>query len=125
INGTAADKILTLETDPGTGNPSYVLKVGAVTMPRVVLFVMPTSFTFNGNGGNDKMIVNLLAGEAFRVGPIAFDGGIGTDSIQVNGAGQSLFLFLTAAVGPGDGVIRLGSPTDPVPLTFSNLEPVD
>src|SRR5262249_39935875 len=83
INGTSGDDVLVLSRDGAVGTVSYVLdNAAAVTLSNV------TSFTFNGQGGNDVLTVSLAnGGPLVSGGAVSFDGGSGVNTLNLDAAG--------------------------------------
>jgi hypothetical protein len=109
VNGTAADDTLTLGRTPGgaVGDITFVLNGNSTALKGV------TSFTFNGNDGNDSLTVSLTDGNPIVSGNVVYDGGNGTDAVSFAANGLPV---VTTATG-----VTAGS--QPVQLT--NVETVN
>jgi hypothetical protein len=92
LGGTDGDDTLVVQATPGgaAGDVTYVLN----GEPPVALSSVP-SFTFSGGQGNDTLTVNLANGAPLVGSPIAFDGGAGANTLDLDAAG------LPVHVSPG------------------------
>jgi hypothetical protein len=84
VDGTIGDDNLVLMRTPGgqPGDITYTLNGAAPVSLRGV-----TSFTFNGGAGNDTMTVSLAnGGPIVSNGPVAFDGGTGVNTLNLDAA---------------------------------------
>ncbi len=109
LDGTAGDDVVVLEKVSGV--TQFTLNGGAP------LPVIGTKFTFNGSDGNDRLLVKFANG-----GPgltqVTFDGGTGTDILQIDAAG------LDGSYRPGgadSGTVTVGGQ----PVGFTTAEQVD
>jgi predicted enzyme related to lactoylglutathione lyase len=109
IMGTNGDDVLVL-TSTGPDSGTYSLN-GA----PAVSFSHASTFTFNGQGGNDTLILNLANGVPVVSGAVQFDGGPGTDALLVNASG------LTARTRPGV-VSVAGAQNQTQRVTYANAE---
>jgi hypothetical protein len=105
VPGTPGNDTLTVaQTAGGTsGDITYVLNGG----PPVSLTGV-TSLTFNGQGGNDTVTVNMTSGIPLTEGsgPITFVAGAGTSTLNVNAVGRAVQTMPgTITVGTTQSVI--------------------
>jgi hypothetical protein len=109
VNGTAAADTLALGRTPGgaVGDITFVLNGNSTSLKGV------TSFTFDGNDGNDALTVSLVDGNPIVSGNVVYDGGNGTDAVSFAANGLPV---VTTATG-----VTAGS--QPVQLT--NVETVN
>ena len=98
VDGTAGNDTLVLtRTAAAAGNVTYVLNGGAA-----VPLVGVTSFTFNGLGGNDVMNATVPAGGLLlNNGTVAFDGGAGTNTLNLDATHLPVATSPQMPVGPG------------------------
>jgi uncharacterized repeat protein (TIGR01451 family) len=85
VSGGPGDNTLILTRASGgpVGSVTYILNGGSpVTLSNL------TSFTFNGGAGNDTLTVSLAnGGPLVSKGPVAFDGGTGVNTLNLDAAG--------------------------------------
>ena len=95
-----------------TGNPAFTYAADS------------SSFTFNGNGGNDKLIVDFTNGSPLISGNVIYNGGPQTTSdtlTVIGGAGaNNTGSYLPTAGVNGSGTITVGGHL----LNFTGLEPI-
>jgi hypothetical protein len=87
-------------------NPLY-LDVTLNAATTSVEWAAVESIQVDGLGGTDLLVINLDRGDAISVSGVAYDGGDGTDTLDLQGA---TFAAVTYAVtGPTSGSVALGA----------------
>lgn len=121
VNGTSAADTVTLRRSGAdfefNFNGNGFINIGAVP-----------NFTFNGQGGDDVLIVDYVGGAAIPTGGVFYNGqgesGATGDVLQVVGTGAETADYLadgTAGPDDNDGTVTIGGGV----ITFTGLEPVD
>ena len=111
VPGTNGNDTLSLFEAPGGGVGSiiYVLDGGApVTLTGV------QSFTFDGLGGDDTMIVDCINGKPLVPGGVFYDGGTGSNTLTLDADG------LVVRTVPGALTIA-----DPVTVQYANTQAIN
>src|SRR5262249_35954423 len=124
VTGTAAGDVIVLTHTAGGGpnDLTYVLNGGApVPLTNV------TSFSFDGLGGNDVMIVDFVNGSPVVAGGIFYDGGATTNiapanTMKVVGTGTQPATYDPTAGTYGTGVYHFLGGGD---INFSNVAGLD
>jgi hypothetical protein len=108
VTGTNGDDVLVV-TATGPSSGTYSLNGAAVA------FSNATSFTFLGNGGNDRLRIIYPTGTPFAPsGGTHFDGGTDFDTLEIDAGGQALGTVPGGVAGNGATV-----------LTYVNVEATD
>jgi len=115
VEGTAAAETLTLQRNGGVDLGRYSW-TGAAPW---ITFAGP-SFTFNGQGDDDTMIVDYVGGAPILSGGISFNGGAQTTGDRLTIQNGSFTTVTYNATGIGAGNVDLDGET----ITFTGLEPV-
>jgi hypothetical protein len=108
-NGQFADVWVNSAT-PGSGNPTQQVPLDG----RLVI---------NGLAGNDLLRVDYSAGSPVPAGGIVFNGGDGTDTIRVNGAGPADAFGVSGAslAHLGGGTLSLGTDVERISVAQGNF----
>jgi uncharacterized repeat protein (TIGR01451 family) len=118
VNGTAGNDTLTVNATSANSG-TYSLDGGAP-----VPFSGITSFTFNGNGGTDLMVVNNPAGGLFAPSNgIFYNATPGTGS-NLEDLGGSDIRGISTPTSPNAGTIQHIGNTVTQTITYSGLDPV-
>ncbi|HEV8292740.1 MAG TPA: lamin tail domain-containing protein, partial [Tepidisphaeraceae bacterium] len=122
VDGTAGDDTYYIRRNGA--NLEVFAGTGPIGSPAFTFSADSSSFTFNGNGGNDKLIVDFSSGAPLISGNIIYSGGAQTSSdtltvIGGSGANNTGSYLPTAGVA-GAGTITVGGHA----ISFSGLEPV-
>ncbi|MBW8885326.1 MAG: autotransporter-associated beta strand repeat-containing protein, partial [Planctomycetia bacterium] len=119
INGTGGNDTFVLTGD-GT-DFSLVINGGAP-----IAYHNPPNFTINGLGGSDHMTVNYISGDALPTGGLAFNGGLGSDTLSIVSPTAQAAVYSPASTANGDGsndgsILINGTK----PIGFTSLSPID
>ncbi|HEV8606951.1 MAG TPA: lamin tail domain-containing protein, partial [Tepidisphaeraceae bacterium] len=121
--------------DGSAGDDTYYIRLNGANMevfagstptgqPAYTFSADSPSFTFNGNAGNDKLIVDFSNGAPLTSGNIIFAGGAQTtsDSLTVIGGtgANNTGSYTPTAATAGTGIVSVGGHA----INFSGLEPV-
>ncbi|MCY2954351.1 MAG: C39 family peptidase [Planctomycetota bacterium] len=122
ITGTAGNDVIHVRNSPGADDTIEVFVNIPTTDPPTVSIprMAVPNLTFNTLAGADLLIVNFANGTPVPAGGIAYDGGVGSDSLSVVGSGVSTGEYRPDGATSGKGVVSVGSSN----ISFTGLEPV-
>src|SRR5262249_35093355 len=124
IDFAGEDDTIRLVRDAGNTNLLDVFVNGTRFGPYE--FSALTQINVNGLGGNDRLIVDSSNGLIDGLHGIRYDGGAGSDRLDLTQTGGPTQLGDTLGVGatPGNGRSTIVGAADSQVVSFENLEPV-
>jgi hypothetical protein len=120
--GTAGNDVFYVRLNP-TGTTIEVYN--GATPTGTPVFSAPqgsiNGISFNLQGGDDRVIVDVSNGDPLPVPGIVYNGGTGTDQLDIRDIGTTSAVYMPSGTVSGDGKVQLGTGF----VTLSGVEPID
>ncbi|MGE0755831.1 MAG: Ig-like domain-containing protein [Pirellulaceae bacterium] len=122
VAGTNGQDIITLSSNPA-GTDLIVTVNGLTTIYENAFAAGIERVEVSAGSGDDLLVVNSAHGAIRFSQGIAYDGGAGTDTLQLEGGVASSNVY-SPGPGPGQGTSQLVIGGNTQRIVFANLEPV-
>ncbi len=99
---------------------------GVLTITDTVTQIDAANIGFNGDNGDDTLIINNPTGTVLQTpnGAIAYDGGLGNDSLQILGGSATNQTYTVGPANDEGTLVYNDGVSDVLTINFSGLEPI-